>query len=74
MDYHQEEIPAADVRLSKKQAECAVRAGEGATGDQGSAGEKTRSGLAIRQKVLGPDHPDTAHSLNNLGDRFANRG
>src|SRR5690606_13025540 len=23
--------------------------------------------LAIREKVLGPDHPDTAQSLNNLG-------
>jgi tetratricopeptide (TPR) repeat protein len=23
--------------------------------------------LAIREQVLGPDHPDTAHSLNNLG-------
>jgi tetratricopeptide (TPR) repeat protein len=28
---------------------------------------KAREALAIRQKVLGPEHPDTATSLNNLG-------
>jgi hypothetical protein len=25
-----------------------------------------RRALAIREKVLGPDHPDTAQSINNL--------
>jgi tetratricopeptide (TPR) repeat protein len=30
--------------------------------------------LAIRQKVLGPDHPDTARSLNNLAALYYNQG
>ena len=27
-----------------------------------------RRSLAIRENVLGPDHPDVARSLNNLAD------
>ena len=30
--------------------------------------------LAIREKVLGPDHPDVAVSLNNLGVLYQNQG
>ena len=30
--------------------------------------------LAIREKALGPDHPDTAQSLNNLGALYAKQG
>jgi Tfp pilus assembly protein PilF len=30
--------------------------------------------LAIREKALGPDHPDTATSLNNLASPFYNQG
>ena len=39
------------------------------TSFQGSYGEATpkyRRSLAIREKVLGPDHPNVAISLNNL--------
>jgi len=30
--------------------------------------------LAIRERVLGPDHPDTSHSLNNLAALYDNQG
>jgi tetratricopeptide (TPR) repeat protein len=30
--------------------------------------------LAIREKTLGPDHPDVAHSLNNLADLYRKQG
>ena len=30
--------------------------------------------LAIREKVLGPDHPDVAQSLNNLADLYSAQG
>jgi hypothetical protein len=30
--------------------------------------------LAIREKALGPDHPDTALSLNNLAELYRNQG
>jgi tetratricopeptide (TPR) repeat protein len=30
--------------------------------------------LAIREKVLGPEHPDTAHSLNNLAELYRAQG
>lgn len=30
--------------------------------------------LAIREKVLGPEHPDTALSLNNLGSLLQAEG
>ncbi len=30
--------------------------------------------LAIREKALGPDHPDVASSLNNLGSLYENQG
>ena len=30
--------------------------------------------LAISEKVLGPDHPDTATSLNNLAGLYNNQG
>src|SRR5881396_2070695 len=30
--------------------------------------------LAIRGQVLGPNHPDTAHSLNNLAALYNNQG
>ncbi len=30
--------------------------------------------LAIREKALGPDHPDTAQSLNNLAILYKNQG
>jgi CHAT domain-containing protein/tetratricopeptide (TPR) repeat protein len=30
--------------------------------------------LVIRERVLGPDHPDVAKSLNNLGNLYKNQG
>ena len=30
--------------------------------------------LAIREKALGPDHPDVAQSLNNLADLYTAQG
>ena len=30
--------------------------------------------LAIREKALGPDHPDVAESLNNLAELYSNQG
>ena len=30
--------------------------------------------LAIREKALGPDHPDVARSLNNLAELYENQG
>jgi tetratricopeptide (TPR) repeat protein len=30
--------------------------------------------LAIREKALGPDHPDTAQSLNNLAALYYSQG
>ena len=30
--------------------------------------------LAIREKVLGPEHPDVATSLNNLAELFSAQG
>ncbi len=30
--------------------------------------------MAIRERVLGPDHPDTAISLNNLGSLLRAQG
>ncbi|MEZ4642022.1 MAG: tetratricopeptide repeat protein [Chloroflexota bacterium] len=36
-------------------------------GDLAAARPFCERALAIREKALGPDHPDTATSLNNLG-------
>ncbi len=36
-------------------------------GDYAAARPYGERALAIREKALGPDHPDTARSLNNLG-------
>jgi len=36
-------------------------------GDLAAARPYLERALAIREKALGPDHPDTAQSLNNLG-------
>ena len=33
-----------------------------------------RRALAIREEALGPDHPDTAHSLNNLAELLRAQG
>ena len=33
-----------------------------------------RQALAARQRVLGPDHPYTLASMNNLGDRLGRLG
>jgi tetratricopeptide (TPR) repeat protein len=30
--------------------------------------------LAIREKALGPDHPDVAQSVNNLADLYSAQG
>ena len=30
--------------------------------------------LAIRERALGPDHPDTAQSLNNLAELYHSQG
>jgi tetratricopeptide (TPR) repeat protein len=36
------------------------------TGDYAKAEPPLQEALRIRQKVLGPEHPDTAQSLNDL--------
>jgi hypothetical protein len=36
-------------------------------GDLPAARPYLERGLDIRERVLGPDHPDTAGSLNNMG-------
>ena len=38
------------------------------------AAELLREALAIREKALGPEHPDTATSLNNLADLLRDQG
>jgi hypothetical protein len=43
----------------------AVHDGDIAFGD--ALGPLSERALAIREKALGPEHPDTATSLNNLG-------
>ena len=37
------------------------------SGDLGGALPYSRRALAVRERVLGPEHPDTASSCNNLG-------
>ena len=34
----------------------------------------TKRSLAIREKALGPDHPDVARSLNNLAELYDDQG
>jgi Tfp pilus assembly protein PilF len=43
-------------------------------GDLAGAQPYFERALAIREKALGPDHPDTAQSLNNLGYLLKTRG
>ena len=38
------------------------------------AAELLRDALAIREKALGPEHPDTARSLNDLADLLRDQG
>ncbi len=33
-----------------------------------------RRALAIRQRTLGPEHPEVAQSLNNVGTALASQG
>jgi CHAT domain-containing protein/Flp pilus assembly protein TadD len=45
--------------------------------EQGKYGEATplaEKALAIREKELGPDHPDVAESLNSLAELYLNQG
>ena len=44
-----------------------------AQGDYEGAKPLYERSLAIREKVLGPDHPDVASSLNNLAMLLANQ-
>src|SRR5262249_32657058 len=43
-------------------------------GNLGAAESLFRSAIEIADRNLGPDHPDTAGSLNNLGDLLESRG
>ncbi len=43
-------------------------------GDLAAARPYYERALAIRERVLGPDHPDTAYSCNNQGTLFAYEG
>jgi tetratricopeptide (TPR) repeat protein/transcriptional regulator with XRE-family HTH domain len=43
-------------------------------GDLGAARPWYERALAIRERVLGPDHPDTAEGLNSLGGLFWGQG
>src|SRR5262249_36374858 len=38
-----------------------------AAGNYSSAEELLREAAALQEQTLGPDHPDLAHTLNNLG-------
>ena len=44
------------------------------SGDLVGALPYSRRALAIRERVLGPEHPDTAQSLNNLGYLLGSQG
>ena len=44
-----------------------------AQGDYEGAKPLYERSLAIREKVLGPDHPDVASSLNNLAGLLENQ-
>ena len=54
--------PLTVARYLNEQGRALYRAGQYA-----AARPSLEKALAIREKVLGPDHPDTATSLNNLG-------
>ena len=43
-------------------------------GDYAKAEPLFKEALQIRQKVLGPEHPDTAQSLNNLAELYQAMG
>ena len=43
-------------------------------GDYAKAEPLYRKALRIRQKVFGPEHPDTATSLNNLAALYNDMG
>jgi tetratricopeptide (TPR) repeat protein len=45
-----------------------------AQGDLAGARPLYERALAIREKGLGPDHPDTAQSLNNLAGQLYDQG
>src|SRR5260370_28766503 len=45
-----------------------------ATGRYQEAIPLAQRALAIREKALGPEHPDTAAALNNLGDLYPATG
>ena len=45
-----------------------------ARGQYAEAAPLLARALAIREKVLGPNHPDVAQSLNNLGELYRARG
>ena len=43
-------------------------------GEYAEAEPLYRRALAIREKALGPEHPDTAHGLNNLAELYDTQG
>ena len=45
-----------------------------AQGRYGEAEPLYQRALKIREKVLGPEHPDVAHSLNNLAALYHAQG
>ena len=45
-----------------------------AAGELAAARSLSERALAIRDKVLGPEHPDTANSLNNLAALLQDQG
>jgi tetratricopeptide (TPR) repeat protein len=57
-------------------AELCTAAGHGlrCVGDLGGARPWYERALAIRERLLGPDHPDTADGLNNLGILLRHQG
>ena len=44
------------------------------TGNYADAKEIANRSLAIREKALGPDHPDVAFSINNLAEVYRMEG
>ncbi|UFP96547.1 CHAT domain-containing tetratricopeptide repeat protein [Gloeobacter morelensis] len=43
-------------------------------GDYAQALEPAEQAMAVRERLLGPEHPDVAASLNHLGNLLADRG
>ena len=68
--------PGAEKTNARQEAEALNEKGVDAyrRGDFKSAERHLQRALSIREKALGPDHPDTATSLNNLAVLYRTQG